>query len=340
MIIIFKPDTSMQEIKKLEFQLDSIEVGYKLVVAGGSWHLVTSGGWKDKEGLIPLYHKCIERVVNTGSEYQLCTRAYRPENTIIDLGDGLVFGANKTIMMAGPCAVESEDQVMRTAEFLSSKFNIRVFRAGAFKPRTSPYSFQGMEEEGLKLLQKVRDRFGMKIITEVKDDSHLDAVADIADIVQIGTKSMYLFNMLVHCGKLKIPVLLKRGFMATIKEFLQGADFIISNGNPKVILCERGIRTFEPTTRFSLDVCSAAMLKQISHLPLVIDPSHAVGIASGVGLVAQAGAALEVDGMLVETHPDPDNAKSDKEQALSFEQFTNLMKKLKPICEAVGRELI
>ncbi|HHP7245821.1 MAG TPA: 3-deoxy-7-phosphoheptulonate synthase [Elainellaceae cyanobacterium] len=301
--------------------------------------LVTSAKWKGDADYIRGIEG-VESVTEMGTEYQLCTREFQDQDTVIDLGDGVVFGRGLTIMMAGPCAVESEEQTMRTAEFLRSKFDIKVFRAGAFKPRTSPYSFQGLADEGLRILEKVRDTFGMKIITEVKDTTQLAAVADVADIIQVGTKSMYNFSLLAMCGQLKQPIVLKRGFMTTIKEFLQAADFILCNGNPKVIMCERGIRSFEPQTRFCMDVCSAALMKELSHLPLVLDPSHAMGIAAQVPLVAQSAAALGVDGLLVETHPDPANAKSDKEQALSFEQFSQMMAVLDPICTAVGRRLV
>lgn len=301
--------------------------------------LVTSAKWKGDVDYIQGVEG-VESVVEMGADYQLCTRKFQEQDTVIDLGDGIVFGRGLTVMMAGPCAVESEEQVMRTAEFLRSKFDIKVFRAGAFKPRTSPYTFQGLADEGLNILAKVRDTFGMKIITEVKDSTHLHAVADVADIVQIGTKAMYNFSLLAMCGQLDCPIVLKRGFMTTIKEFLQAADFILSNGNPKVILCERGIRTFEPQTRFCLDVCAASLVKELSHLPVVMDPSHAMGIAAQVPLVAQSAAALGVDGLLIETHPDPANAKSDKEQALSFDQFGQMVPVLDKICTAVGRRLV
>ncbi|MBP0001882.1 MAG: 3-deoxy-7-phosphoheptulonate synthase [Cyanobacteria bacterium SID2] len=339
MIIKLSPNPTEATIDRVSQWFSQQGVEARQVNLSGQTLFVTSSKWKgDPSELKTL--EGVESIVNPGTEYQLCTRKFQEQNTVIDLGDGVVFGRGNTVMMAGPCAVESEDQVMRTAEFLRSKFDIKVFRAGAFKPRTSPYSFQGLADEGLKILDKVRDRFGMKIITEVKDTTHLDAVADVADIIQIGTKAMYNFSLLNFCGQMDKPIVLKRGFMTTIKEFLQGADFILSNGNSKVILCERGIRTFEPQTRFCLDVCAAALVKELSHLPIVLDPSHAMGIAAQVPLVAQSAAALGIDGLLVETHPDPANAKSDKEQALSFEQFSEMVSVLDKICTAVGRTLV
>lgn len=316
------------------------EIECKRVNLNAVSYLVTSTSWKGDLKEYAGYADIVEDSIKIDTEYQLSTRKFQKNNTVIDLGNGVVFGTDKTVMMAGPCSVESEKQVMTTAEFLVKNFGIKVFRAGAFKPRTSPYSFQGMEIDGLKLLAKVRKEFGMKIITEVKDETHLDVVAEYADIVQIGTKSMYHFNMLARCGKLKRPIMLKRGFMSTIKEFLQAVDFIMANGNPNVILCERGIRTFEPQTRFCLDVCGASLLKEISHLPMVLDPSHAMGRAAQVPQVAQSAVALEIDGILVETHPQPSLSKSDKEQTLSFDEFGAMMKKLRPICAAVNRTLV
>jgi 3-deoxy-7-phosphoheptulonate synthase len=339
MIITLKNEIPVNSLEQFKKWLISANIEFKEAALGEITHIITSSAWKDVSALAK-YQDLIDNIINFDTEYQLSTRKYRPTNTVISLDNDLLFGADQTIMMAGPCAIESEDQALRTAEFLSQKFNIRVFRAGAYKPRTSPYSFQGWEEKGLRVLEKVRKEFGMRIITEVKDQSHLDEVADCADIVQIGTKSMYLFNLLVKCGSLTKPILLKRAFMATIKEFLQAADFILSNGNPNVILCERGIRSFEPQTRFCLDLCTTALLKELSHLPIVLDPSHAMGRSAQVPLVAQAAAAMEVDGLMIETHPNPKEAKSDKEQALSFEQFEMMMDKLQPICKAVNRKLV
>ena len=339
MIIKLSPTVTQVNLNNLIQWFAKQDVEVRKVKREGQLLLVTSSKWKGDTSYIDS-SEGVESIVDTGTEYQLCTRKFQEQNTIIDLGDDVVFGRGCTVMMAGPCSVESEDQVMRTAEFLRTKFDIKVFRAGAFKPRTSPYTFQGLTYEGLELLAKVRENFGMKIITEVKDTTHLDAVADVADIIQIGTKSMYNFSLLNFCGQLKQPIVLKRGFMTTIKEFLQAADFILSSGNSKVILCERGIRTFEPQTRFCLDVCSAALIKELSHLPVVLDPSHAMGIAAQVPLVAQSAAALGVDGLLIETHPDPANAKSDKEQALSFGEFSQMVSVLDKICTAVGRRLI
>jgi len=340
MIYTIKEDFIQNDLDEFSTWAESLELEYKIVTLKNKYYLVTTSSSKIDITKYNNYDLIFNDQVSISTEYQLSTRKFQKSNTIITISEDILFGGNNTVMMAGPCAVESEKQVMDTAEFLVKNFDIKVFRAGAFKPRTSPYSFQGLEKEGIRLLEKVRKEFDMKIITEVKDEGHLEAVADVADIIQIGTKSMYLFNMLAHCGKIDKPILLKRGFMATLKEFLQAADFIMANGNPNVILCERGIRTFEPLTRFSLDICSAALLKEISHLPIVLDPSHAMGRSNQVPLVAQAAAALEIDGLLIETHPNPLEAKSDKEQALSFDQFSLMMSKVKNICNSVNRKLV
>jgi 3-deoxy-7-phosphoheptulonate synthase len=340
MIITLKANVSAAGAEALSRALDTAGASFKDVTLEGTRHLVTSAAWKPDRALIEAHAAAIAGVVEMPTEYQLSTRRFREENTVIDLGDGVVFGTDRTVMMAGPCAVESEDQIMRTARRLVETHGIKVFRAGAFKPRTSPYPFQGAEFDGLRILDRVRRELGVKIITEVKDESHLDAVAEHADIIQIGTKSMYHFTLLARCGKIGKPILLKRAFMATLKEFLQAADFILAGGNHRVILCERGIRTFEPSTRFCLDLGSAALLKEMSHLPLVLDPSHAVGISAQVPLVTQASAALEVDGLLVEVHHNPPEARCDREQALSFAQFDALMPRLGAICRAIGRTLV
>lgn len=334
MIIILKNNN---EIRKIRTLLKSKDISFKHVNLFKKNIIITSS--KINNDFLNSI-KSIEKTFLLDTEYQLCSRKFKQQNTIIKLSKDIIFGGDKTIMMAGPCTVESKDQVFKTAEFLKRKHNIKIFRAGAFKPRTSPYAFQGLEDKGLAILKDVKKKFDLKIITEVKDTSHLKEVAKVADIIQIGTKSMFDFTLLAECGKIKKPILLKRGFMSTIKEFLQCADFIISNGNEKVILCERGIRTFEPMTRFSLDLCSAAIIKKISHLPLVLDPSHAIGIAEHVSSMSAVSAALGVDGLLIETHPNPEEAKCDKEQALSFEQFTELYNRSDKICAAIDKKLI
>jgi 3-deoxy-7-phosphoheptulonate synthase len=242
-------------------------------------------------------------------------------------------------MIAGPCSVESEEQISAVAEQLSN-LGVRMMRAGCFKPRTSPYSFQGLRHRGLDLLVKVREHYGLRIVTEVKDATHVDAVIDMADVVQVGAKAMYDHGILTACAKSRKPVLLKRGFGSTLQEFVQAAEFILSGGNENVILCERGIRTFEQKTRFTLDLCGVAYLKEYTNLPIVVDPSHAMGFAYGVSDLARAAVAMGVDGLLIEVHPNPKAALSDSAQQLDFYQFDVLHESLLPIAQAVGRRMM
>lgn len=257
----------------------------------------------------------------------------------IDLGDGIVLDGNNTIMMAGPCAVESRDQIMKSAEFMA-ELGIKIFRAGAFKPRTNPYAFQGAGSEGLKWLVEAREQYGLKIISEVKDMDNFDEISSAVDIVQIGAKAMYNHALLKSAGKIDKPVLIKRHFSATVEELLKMSDFTLLQGNKNVMLCERGIRTFESSTRFSLDLCGAAAMQEKSRLPVIIDPSHAIGYSYGVPKLALASAAFGCDGLLIEVHPNREEALCDKDQALSHEEFKELFIKLKDVTQAVGREII
>ena len=235
--------------------------------------------------------------------------------------------------------MESWEQLDQTAAFIKS-LGIKTLRAGCFKPRTSPYTFQGLGEEGLKLLVKVREKHGLNIITEVKDSSHVDLVIEHTDIVQIGTKAMYDTSILRRCGQSDKPVLLKRGFGSTLQEFVQAAEFILSQGNPNVILCERGIRTFESKSRFTLDLTGVAYIKHHVNLPIFVDPSHAMGYRYGVPDLTRAAVAMGIDGLLIETHPTPEKALSDASQQLNFEEFEQMYHSLQPVAKAVGRTII
>lgn len=274
------------------------------------------------------------------SDIQLASKKYLPGVREIKLDDIVIGGNSKnTLVITGPCSVESEEQLEQAAK-LCVKLGVKVLRAGAFKPRTSPYTFQGLGVEGLKLLAKMRSKYGLKVITEIRDSTHVDDVIEYADILQIGAKAMYDHGILKGCAKSGKPVLLKRGFGSTLQEFVQAAEFILSGGNPNVILCERGIRTFETKTRFTLDLCGVAYLKEHTNLPIVVDPSHAIGYAYGVADLTRASMAMGVDGLLIETHPDPRVAKSDASQQLDFAQFTALYDTLAPIGTAIGRNVI
>lgn len=276
----------------------------------------------------------------TDTDIQLAGKQYMADKRRVVVGD-VVFGGNSgnTVVMTGPCSVEGEEQIEACAKFCVEQ-GIKVMRAGAYKPRTSPYTFQGLGLAGLKLLDKMRSKYGLKIITEVRDSTHVDEVIEYADIIQIGAKSMYDHGILHKCGQTRKPVLLKRGFGTTLQEFVQSAEFILSGGNPNVMLCERGIRTFETKTRFTLDLCGAVWLKQYTNLPVVLDPSHAIGYAYGVPDLARACMALGVDGLLIETHPNPKQAQSDAEQQLNFEEFKTLHGSLKKVGEAIGVKAI
>lgn len=276
----------------------------------------------------------------TETDIQLASKSYQSNLREITIGDVVIGGDSKnTMMIAGPCSVESPEQVDQVAQVLK-KLGVKTFRAGCFKPRTSPYTFQGLGEEGLKILADVRDKYGFNIITEVKDSSHVDMVIEYADIVQIGAKAMYDHSIGKRCGQTKKPILLKRGFGTTLQEFVQAAEFILSGGNPNVILCERGIRTFETGTRFTLDLCGVAFMKEKTNLPIVVDPSHAMGYRYGVADLTRAAIAMGVDGLLVETHPNPSVAKSDAAQQLDLEQFQEMHTTLQPIASAIGHTLI
>jgi len=274
------------------------------------------------------------------SDIQLASRNYLKETRKIKIGNHYIGGDQRnTIVIAGPCAIESEEQIRESVALLK-ELNIIALRAGAYKPRTSPYTFQGMGKAGLELLDRIGEEFRLQIVTEVRDASQVDDVIEHADIIQIGAKSMYDHGILRKCAKAGKPVILKRGFGASLQEFVQCAEFILSGGNEQIILCERGIRTFETKTRFTLDLCGVAYLKEYTNLPIIVDPSHAIGWSYGVADLARAGMAMGVDGLLIEVHPDPKVAKSDASQQLNHEQFKALFETLKPIAKAVGRHVV
>lgn len=281
-----------------------------------------------------------EEFTVSDSDIQLASKSYRNSKRTISIGDVVIGGnSNNTVVITGPCSVESEEQIEQSAQLCVS-LGVKILRAGCYKPRTSPYSFQGLGLEGLKLLDKMRTKYGLKIITEVRDSTHIEEIIEFSDIVQIGAKAMYDQGILRRCGKIQKPILIKRGFGSTLQEFVQAAEFVLSGGNPNVVLCERGIRTFETKTRFTLDLCGVAYLKEYTNLPVVLDPSHAMGYAYGVADLSRACVAMGVDGLLIETHPNPKVAKSDASQQLNHDQFTALYHSLKPIAQAVGHQLV
>ena len=274
------------------------------------------------------------------NDMQLASREYNPETRTINFGATTIGGQTKhTVLIGGPCSVESEEQIESAAQLLKS-LGLNTLRGGAYKPRTSPYSFQGMGLDGLKLLAKMRERHGLTVITEARDATHIDEIIEHTDIIQIGAKAMYDQGILRACAKIKKPVLIKRGFGTTLQELVQAAEFVLSGGNQDVMVCERGIRTFETGTRFTLDLCGVAWLKEYTNLPVILDPSHAIGYAYGVAPLAKACVAMGIDGLLIETHPNPKVAKSDASQQLTYEAFTQLYHELKPVAAAVGYKIV
>lgn len=279
----------------------------------------------------------VEEVRRIGSPYKLASRSFHPANTVVKIRN-VEIGGTRVVMMAGPCGVESRDQIERAAEIVAGA-GASVIRGGAFKPRSSPYSFQGMGEEGLKLMREAADRHGLLVVSEIMDQTQLELMAGYCDILQVGARNMQNFNLLKELGKARIPVLLKRGISATIEELLLSAEYILSGGNYNVILCERGIRTFETYTRNTMDISAIPVIKKLSHLPIVADPSHGTGLRDKVVPMARAAVAAGADGLLVEVHHDPDHALSDGPQSLRPEQFVDMMRQLRIIAQAVDRTL-
>jgi 3-deoxy-7-phosphoheptulonate synthase len=279
----------------------------------------------------------VERVVPVLRPYKLASRDLHPQDTVIEL-DGFAIGGQQVIVMAGPCSVESREQIIETARAVKEA-GAHLLRGGAFKPRTSPYSFQGLGEEGLEYLALARQETGLAIVTEAMAPEQVPLVAQYADVLQIGTRNMQNYALLHAVGESGIPVLLKRGMMSTIEELLMSAEYILSHGNRNVMLCERGIRTFETYTRNTLDISAVPVLKELTHLPVVVDPSHATGKWQLVGAVAKAAVAAGADGLIVEVHPHPENAVSDGAQSLRPHRFVELMAQLHPIAQAIGRAL-
>lgn len=277
----------------------------------------------------------VQSVSRVMKPYKLASREFHPRASKINVS-GVEVGGQRVVVMAGPCAVESESQLMDTAKAVQ-KLGAAVIRGGAFKPRTSPFSFQGLGRDALKMLSKVKSDLGTPVITEVLDIQNIGIVAKHADIIQVGARNMQNFSLLKELSKLKHPILLKRGLSATVTEWLTAADYLLAGGNRRVILCERGIRTFEDTVRFSVDISSIPVIKQVSHLPIIVDPSHAAGHCAYVPSIAKAAIAAGADGLLIEVHPNPEEALVDGLQSLNIPDFERLMKELRPIAQAVGR---
>ena len=278
----------------------------------------------------------VEEVYRVTTPYKLASRNFKEDNTIIKIKD-VEIGGNKVVMMAGPCSVENEDQIFRLAKVVA-KSGAKILRGGAFKPRTSPYSFQGLGEEGLKMMRAAADKYNLLVITEVMQISHIELIEPYTDIFQVGARNMQNFPLLKELGNVKKPVMLKRGIAATIEEWLMSAEYILSGGNNNVMLCERGIRTFENATRNTFDLSAIPVVHKKSHLPVIADPSHATGMRDQVPPMARAAVAAGADGLMIEIHDDPENALSDGPQALYPDTFQKLMKELRLIAQAIGRD--
>jgi len=337
MLVVMKPHATQSEIDAVVERIRSM--GLQAHAIPGAQR-VAIGITGNKGGLDPGAFETMPGVadaIRVSQPFKLVSREVKEEDTIIDIG-GVKLGGPEIVVMAGPCSVESRTQVLEAAHAVKAA-GAKILRGGAFKPRTSPYEFQGLAEEGLKLLALAREETGLKVVTEVMDVENLAMVADYADILQIGARNMQNFSLLRRLGEVKKPILLKRGPSATIKEWLMAAEYVVAGGNYQVALCERGIRTFETMTRNTLDLNAVPVLKALTHLPVVVDPSHGIGLRKHVAAMARAGIAAGADAIIVEVHPQPDKALSDGHQSLTPAEFEALMKQARVIAGAVGRQL-
>lgn len=336
MLIVMKPKSSDDQINRvISFIKDK---GFDAHVSKGEINTVIGavGGKTIDERDIQLLEG-VQEVIKITSSYKLASRTFKNDDTVIKIRD-IEIGGEQLALIAGPCTIESLEQIEKTAYELS-KLGVRMIRGGAFKPRTSPYSFQGLGEEGLKILKQVSDKYNMMIVSEVMEISQLPLMLKYADILQVGARNMQNFNLLRELGYVEKPVLLKRGLSATIEELLMSAEYVLSGGNRDVILCERGIRTFENATRNTLDISAIPVIKKLSHLPIIVDPSHGTGLRDKVAPLSRAAIAAGADGIMVEVHHDPDIALCDGAQSLYPHQFAKLLEELKIIVPVVGKKL-
>jgi len=338
MIVVLRPDATEEQINHIIEKVQKL--GLTPHVSKGTERTIIGViGPEDVLRVTPLeVFPGVEKVMPVLAPYKLVSREFHPADSVIDLGKGVKIGDKKIVVMAGPCAIENRDLLYEIAREIKSS-GVTVLRGGAFKPRTSPYSFQGLGEEGLKYLNEVGRDLGMVTITEVMDPRDVDLVARYADVLQIGARNMYNFNLLKEVGSTKKPVLLKRGLASSIKEFLMSAEYILSGGNFNVVLCERGIRTFEDYTRNTLDVSCIPAVKKLSHLPIIADPSHAAGKWELVSSLSKAAVAAGADGLIIEVHSHPEEAFSDGAQSLLPSNFALLMKELKVLARAIARDI-
>ena len=338
MIIVLRPEATDKQIEHIVERVTKL--GLKPVLSKGTERTIIGViGPEDTLRVTPLEaFPGVEKVIPVLAPYKLVSREFRKENSVIDIGKGVKIGSREIIIIAGPCAIENYESLEQTAKLVKS-YGARCLRGGAFKPRTSPYSFQGLGEEGLKYLKDIGDKFALSTVSEVMDTRDIELVARYADVLQIGARNMQNFNLLKEVGLTRKPVILKRGLSATVKEWLMSAEYILAGGNMDVILCERGIRTFEDATRNTLDISSIPVVKELSHLPVIVDPSHAAGRWGLVAPLSKAAIACGSDGLIIEVHVHPEEALSDGVQSLTPDNFAEIIPLLKSIAGAVGREL-
>jgi 3-deoxy-7-phosphoheptulonate synthase len=337
MVVVMQERATDEQIQKVIAQLT--EMGFDVHRSTGALRTVLGavGGNRQFDQRLLEVLEGVQEVVRITEPYKLAGRTFKPENTIVSVGD-VRIGGDEVVVMAGPCSAESEEQVEATAAAVR-RAGAKVLRGGAFKPRSSPYSFQGLGEEGLRLLRAAADRHHLKLVSEVMDVSQIELMIRYADILQVGARNMQNFTLLRELGRARTPVLLKRGISATIEEWLLSAEYILAGGNMNVILCERGIRTFESYTRNTLDISAIPVVHKLSHLPIVADPSHGSGRRDMVASMARAAVAAGADGLVIEVHTDPDHALSDGAQSLFPNQFDRLMAELRIIAPAIGRAI-
>ncbi len=337
MLVVMQQGATEEQMQHVIDRL--VDLGFDVHRSTGVIHTVLGGvgGRYDFDLAVFEVMEGVKEAHRIVSPYKLASRSFRPEGTVVRVGD-VAIGGERVVVMAGPCSVESREQIDQSAEIVA-RAGARVIRGGAFKPRSSPYAFQGLGEEGLKLLRAAADRHGLVVVSEVMDQTQIPLVAAYADILQVGARNMQNFNLLRELGRQPKPVLLKRGIAATIEELLLSAEYILAGGNYNVILCERGIRTFETYTRNTMDISAIPVVKKLSHLPIVADPSHGTGRRDKIAPMARAAVAAGGDGLLIEVHPDPERALSDGAQSMFPEQFEDLMRQLRMIAPAVGRTL-
>ncbi len=335
MIIIMKPNASEEAVLKIKKIIE--DNGLQVHLSKGT-QVTIVGVVGDKSKLLSANIELIEgvdKIVSVTESYKIVNKKFHPDDSVISVGTAKI-GPGHFTMMAGPCAIENHDMLLETA-FAVKKAGAQFLRGGAYKPRTSPYAFQGLEEEGLKYMQEAREATGLNIICEATSLRSLETAVKYVDMVQIGARNMQNFELLKEAGKAGVPVLLKRGLCATIDEWLNAAEYIASEGNPNIVLCERGIRTYETATRNTLDISAVPVIRSKSHLPVIIDPSHATGVRAYIEPISKASLAVGADGLIVEVHPCPSCALSDGPQSLTFEQFDHLMDELKPYAELSRR---